>query len=99
MHCEGIMSGELKHGPLAMVDKNRSIVMIICSDNVYKVSFIYSNMTIPASFASFNLLCFCLYCLIQMFSTMYLELCAGLSYFVDTHKHLPQKTISERFLG
>lgn len=37
MHCEGIMSGELKHGPLAMVDKNRSIVMIICSDNVYNV--------------------------------------------------------------
>ncbi|VIO87036.1 Uncharacterized protein BM_BM13825 [Brugia malayi] len=35
MHCEGIMSGELKHGPLAMVDKNRSIVMVICSDNVY----------------------------------------------------------------
>ncbi|CAG9533748.1 unnamed protein product [Cercopithifilaria johnstoni] len=38
MHCEGIMSGELKHGPLAMVDKNRSIVMIICSDNVYNKS-------------------------------------------------------------
>lgn len=37
MHCEGIMSGELKHGPLAMVDRNRSIVMIICSDNVYNV--------------------------------------------------------------
>lgn len=37
MHCEGIMSGELKHGPLAMVDRNRRIVMIICSDNVYKV--------------------------------------------------------------
>ncbi|VDN05331.1 unnamed protein product [Thelazia callipaeda] len=38
IHCEGIMSGELKHGPLAMVDKNRSIVMIICSDNVYNKS-------------------------------------------------------------
>ncbi|VDN59296.1 unnamed protein product [Dracunculus medinensis] len=38
MHCEGIMSGELKHGPLAMVDRNRRIVMIICSDNVYKKS-------------------------------------------------------------
>uniref|UniRef100_A0A8R1XXD9 glutamine--fructose-6-phosphate transaminase (isomerizing) n=1 Tax=Onchocerca volvulus TaxID=6282 RepID=A0A8R1XXD9_ONCVO len=38
MHCEGIMSGELKHGPLAMVDKNRSIVMVICSDNVYNKS-------------------------------------------------------------
>ncbi|MFH4975212.1 hypothetical protein AB6A40_001921 [Gnathostoma spinigerum] len=38
MHCEGIMSGELKHGPLAMVDKFLAIVMIICSDNVYKKS-------------------------------------------------------------
>uniref|UniRef100_F1KTW2 glutamine--fructose-6-phosphate transaminase (isomerizing) n=1 Tax=Ascaris suum TaxID=6253 RepID=F1KTW2_ASCSU len=38
MHCEGIMSGELKHGPLAMVDRNLGIVMIICSDNVYKKS-------------------------------------------------------------
>ncbi|VDK46169.1 unnamed protein product [Anisakis simplex] len=38
MHCEGIMSGELKHGPLAMVDSNLGIVMIICSDNVYKKS-------------------------------------------------------------
>ncbi|KHN82568.1 Glutamine--fructose-6-phosphate aminotransferase [isomerizing] 1 [Toxocara canis] len=37
-HCEGIMSGELKHGPLAMVDRNLGIVMIICSDNVYKKS-------------------------------------------------------------
>uniref|UniRef100_A0A914PHW1 SIS domain-containing protein n=1 Tax=Panagrolaimus davidi TaxID=227884 RepID=A0A914PHW1_9BILA len=38
MHCEGIMSGELKHGPLAMVDENLSIVMVICSDHVYKKS-------------------------------------------------------------
>lgn len=38
------MSGELKHGPLAMVDSNRSIVMIICSDKVYKVhSYKYSR--------------------------------------------------------
>ncbi|MFH4973447.1 hypothetical protein AB6A40_000156 [Gnathostoma spinigerum] len=38
MHCEGIMSGELKHGPLAMVDKLLATVMIICSDNVYRKS-------------------------------------------------------------
>lgn len=37
MHCEGIMSGELKHGPLAMVDEDLAIVMVICKDNVYKV--------------------------------------------------------------
>ncbi|CEF68489.1 Glutamine--fructose-6-phosphate aminotransferase [isomerizing] 1 [Strongyloides ratti] len=38
MHCEGIMSGELKHGPLAMVDENIPIVMIICNDHVFKRS-------------------------------------------------------------
>ncbi|GMT21762.1 hypothetical protein PFISCL1PPCAC_13059, partial [Pristionchus fissidentatus] len=38
MHCEGIMSGELKHGPLAMVDEKLAIVMVICKDNVYKKS-------------------------------------------------------------
>lgn len=38
MHCEGIMSGELKHGPLAMVDENLCICMIICNDCVYKKS-------------------------------------------------------------
>lgn len=39
MHCEGIMSGELKHGPLAMVDEKLCTFMIICSDHVYKVRF------------------------------------------------------------
>ncbi|KAH7696854.1 Protein F22B3.4, partial [Aphelenchoides avenae] len=38
MHCEGIMSGELKHGPLAMVDEKLCTFMIICSDHVYKKS-------------------------------------------------------------
>jgi glucosamine--fructose-6-phosphate aminotransferase (isomerizing) len=38
LHCEGIMSGELKHGPLAMVDRNLPIVMILCKDLVYQKS-------------------------------------------------------------
>ncbi|CDW54811.1 glucosamine fructose 6 phosphate [Trichuris trichiura] len=38
MHCEGIMSGELKHGPLAMVDEQLPIVMVICKDHVYTKS-------------------------------------------------------------
>uniref|UniRef100_A0A158P5Z6 glutamine--fructose-6-phosphate transaminase (isomerizing) n=1 Tax=Angiostrongylus cantonensis TaxID=6313 RepID=A0A158P5Z6_ANGCA len=38
MHCEGIMSGELKHGPLAMVDENLCVCMVICNDSVYKKS-------------------------------------------------------------
>lgn len=35
MHCEGIQSGELKHGPLALVDKTVPIIMIIMRDNVH----------------------------------------------------------------
>jgi len=35
MHCEGIQSGELKHGPLAMVDKTVPILLIMMRDSVY----------------------------------------------------------------
>ncbi|XP_070497456.1 glutamine--fructose-6-phosphate aminotransferase [isomerizing] 2-like isoform X2 [Chironomus tepperi] len=35
MHCEGIMAGELKHGPLALVDDMMPIVMIVMRDCVY----------------------------------------------------------------
>ncbi|KAI1725033.1 SIS domain-containing protein [Ditylenchus destructor] len=38
IHCEGILSGELKHGPLALVDENLCIIMIICKDQVYRKS-------------------------------------------------------------
>lgn len=34
MHSEGILSGELKHGPLAMVDQTMPIVMIMLDDPV-----------------------------------------------------------------
>ena len=34
MHSEGILAGELKHGPLAMVDQSMPIVMIIMDDPV-----------------------------------------------------------------
>uniref|UniRef100_A0A095AND7 glutamine--fructose-6-phosphate transaminase (isomerizing) n=1 Tax=Schistosoma haematobium TaxID=6185 RepID=A0A095AND7_SCHHA len=36
MHAEGIMSGELKHGPLAMIDSESTIIMIITRDRLYK---------------------------------------------------------------
>ncbi|KAM7533232.1 hypothetical protein Aperf_G00000119840 [Anoplocephala perfoliata] len=36
IHAEGIMSGELKHGPLAMVDDDMRIVMIIMKDRLYE---------------------------------------------------------------
>lgn len=35
MHSEGIMAGELKHGPLALVDHNMPVMMIVMRDPVY----------------------------------------------------------------
>ena len=40
MHSEGILAGELKHGPLALVDKAMPVIMIATRDPVYVVSFI-----------------------------------------------------------
>ncbi|XP_052770783.1 glutamine--fructose-6-phosphate aminotransferase [isomerizing] 2-like isoform X2 [Mya arenaria] len=36
MHSEGILAGELKHGPLALVDKSMPVLMIVTRDKVYK---------------------------------------------------------------
>jgi glucosamine 6-phosphate synthetase-like amidotransferase/phosphosugar isomerase protein len=38
MHSEGIMAGELKHGPLALVDNTMPVIMIVTRDPVYVVS-------------------------------------------------------------
>ncbi|XP_014669719.1 PREDICTED: glutamine--fructose-6-phosphate aminotransferase [isomerizing] 2-like isoform X2 [Priapulus caudatus] len=35
MHSEGILAGELKHGPLALVDSNMPLMMVITRDQVY----------------------------------------------------------------
>lgn len=35
MHSEGIMAGELKHGPLALVDELMPVLMIVLRDPVY----------------------------------------------------------------
>lgn len=35
MHSEGIMAGELKHGPLALVDESMPVMMIVMRDPVY----------------------------------------------------------------
>ena len=37
MHSEGILSGELKHGPLALIDEDMPVVMVISSDGTYDV--------------------------------------------------------------
>ncbi|XP_073985836.1 glutamine--fructose-6-phosphate aminotransferase [isomerizing] 2-like isoform X2 [Rhodnius prolixus] len=36
MHSEGILAGELKHGPLALVDKAMPIILIVTRDPVYQ---------------------------------------------------------------
>ena len=38
MHSEGIMAGELKHGPLALVDDVMPLLMIATRDPVFPVS-------------------------------------------------------------
>jgi len=38
MHSEGILAGELKHGPLALVDKAMPVMMIVTRDPVYQVN-------------------------------------------------------------
>jgi glucosamine--fructose-6-phosphate aminotransferase (isomerizing) len=35
MHSEGILAGELKHGPLALVDSTMPVIMIVTRDPVY----------------------------------------------------------------
>lgn len=35
MHSEGIMAGELKHGPLALVDQSMPVIIIVTRDPVY----------------------------------------------------------------
>ena len=41
MHSEGILAGELKHGPLALVDKAMPVIMLVTRDAVFKVLLVY----------------------------------------------------------
>jgi len=43
MHSEGIMAGELKHGPLALVDETMPVIMIVMRDPVYNVRKFFST--------------------------------------------------------
>ncbi|KAM4677501.1 glutamine--fructose-6-phosphate aminotransferase [isomerizing] 2 isoform 2-T2 [Discoglossus pictus] len=35
MHSEGILAGELKHGPLALIDKQMPVIMVIMKDHCF----------------------------------------------------------------
>ncbi|KAJ1930013.1 glutamine--fructose-6-phosphate transaminase (isomerizing) [Tieghemiomyces parasiticus] len=35
MHSEGILAGELKHGPLALIDENMPVILLMTKDSLY----------------------------------------------------------------
>ncbi|KAK9759399.1 glutamine--fructose-6-phosphate transaminase (isomerizing) [Basidiobolus ranarum] len=35
IHTEGILAGELKHGPLALIDENMPVILIMTKDSLY----------------------------------------------------------------
>lgn len=35
MHSEGILAGELKHGPLALIDEDMPVILIMTKDSLY----------------------------------------------------------------
>lgn len=35
MHSEGILAGELKHGPLALIDQAMPVIIVVTRDSVY----------------------------------------------------------------
>ena len=37
MHSEGILAGELKHGPLALIDEDMPVLMVVTRDKVFEV--------------------------------------------------------------
>ena len=46
MHSEGILAGELKHGPLALIDENMPVIIIMTQDSLYpKVQSAFSQIT------------------------------------------------------
>lgn len=46
MHSEGILAGELKHGPLALIDENMPVIIIMTRDSLYpKVKNAFSQIT------------------------------------------------------
>lgn len=52
LHCEAVMSGELKHGVLALVDENLPIIMILTRDDLFKKSLnAYQQGELPFSAA------------------------------------------------
>jgi glucosamine--fructose-6-phosphate aminotransferase (isomerizing) len=46
MHSEGILAGELKHGPLALIDENMPVIIIMTRDSLFaKVQSAFAQIT------------------------------------------------------
>jgi glutamine---fructose-6-phosphate transaminase (isomerizing) len=46
MHSEGILAGELKHGPLALIDENMPVIIVMTQDSLYpKVQSAFAQIT------------------------------------------------------
>jgi glucosamine--fructose-6-phosphate aminotransferase (isomerizing) len=46
MHSEGILAGELKHGPLALIDENMPVIIVMTRDSLYpKVQSAFAQIT------------------------------------------------------
>jgi len=50
MHSEGILAGELKHGPLALIDENMPVIIVMTKDSLFPVRSWWSstrNLCLP----------------------------------------------------
>jgi len=46
LHSEGILAGELKHGPLALIDENMPVIIVMTRDSLYpKVESAFAQIT------------------------------------------------------
>lgn len=45
MHSEGILAGELKHGPLALIDENMPVILIMTKDSLYPVCYLTNSIS------------------------------------------------------
>lgn len=43
MHSEAILAGELKHGPLALIDDSMPIIMVVTRDPIFTVSILITS--------------------------------------------------------
>ena len=56
MHSEGLLAGELKHGPLALVDESTPVVLICVRDNCYEKTLNAFSQLLARRVRSFSLL-------------------------------------------